>query len=219
MIHYNIVMKLIEYLENVYGYDTPIFLKDVRIGRKSKTAIKEAFYRETKKGTITRESNGIYSLKRKDDEFPYSVSFEKIVEQRFICDAPASSPVKDFFRIGYYSGLTFLNQIGISQQVPAVLEITTNNTKSIKRYYYATGRTAILRKPKTKINYFNYQILQFLDMFSYVSLEEIKKNKELLIKYIRKNGFTKRDFTTYISFYKDNTLKKIVEGGLILAFM
>ena len=55
-------MNLVKYLTDIYGYDTPIFLKDIRIGRKSKTAIREEFYRATKKGTIER-SNSIYMTK------------------------------------------------------------------------------------------------------------------------------------------------------------
>ena len=55
-------MKLVDYLSNVYGYDTPIFLKDVRIGRKSKTAVKEAFYRAVKRGQLERKKDGSHFM-------------------------------------------------------------------------------------------------------------------------------------------------------------
>ena len=56
-------MDIVNYLTTIYGYNTPIFLKDIRIGKKSKTAIKEAFYRATKEGKMIRNSNGIYYIK------------------------------------------------------------------------------------------------------------------------------------------------------------
>ena len=47
-------MDLVNYLFTIYGYDKPIFIKDVRIGRKSKSAIREEFYRATKNGKLER---------------------------------------------------------------------------------------------------------------------------------------------------------------------
>lgn len=212
-------MKLVDYLSNVYGYDTPIFLKDVRIGRKSKAAVKEAFYRAVKRGQLSNDGPGVYSLKNKSEELTNVVTFEKIITNKFIYEGNPYSGLELFSTCGYYSGMTFLNQIGISEQVPAIPEITTNNTSSKKRFYSALGRVAIIRKAKTEVDFTNYKILQFLDMFHFVSLEEVKKNKELLRKYIIDNQFQKYQFKQYIRLYNDQTLKKIVEGGLIDAFM
>ena len=211
-------MKLVDYLSNIYGYDTPIFLKDVRIGRKSKTAVKEAFYRAVKRGQLEREKSGIYYLKS-NKEFGSGITFRNVVEDKFVYSDRSTPGMEEFFICGYYSGMTFLNQIGISEQVPAIPEITTNNTSSKKRFYSALGRVAIIRKARTEVDFTNYKILQFLDMFFFVSLEEVKKNKELLRKYIIDNQFQKLQFKQYIGLYNDQTLKKIVEGGLIDAFM
>ena len=61
-------MELVSYLKQIYGYDTPIFIKDVRIGRKSKTAIREEFYRATKRGDLSNDGPGVYSLVNKTNE-------------------------------------------------------------------------------------------------------------------------------------------------------
>ena len=214
-------MEIVSYLTSIYGYDTPIFLKDVRIGKKSKAAIKEEFYRAYKKGEIVREGPGVYSIANKNNDFVSSgvVTFEKIIEAKFMYEKNCVDEYKELFVCGYYSGLTFLNQIGMSQQVPAILEITTNRTSSKKRNYVALSRIAIIRKSRTTINCTNYKILQFLDMFYFVSMDEVKENKQLLRNYIINNGLSKRDFSQYIGLYNDNTLKKIVEGGLIDAFI
>ena len=211
-------MNIISYLESVYGYATPIFLKDVRIGGKSKAAIKESFYRAVKEGKLERQSNGVYYI-RKKQEFGGGIFFEDIIEKKYIYSDYADCDLKKLFVIGYYSGMTFLNQIGISEQVPAILEVTTNNTSSNKRIYVSRGSKAIVRKARTEVTYQNYKMLQFLDMFHWLSLWEIKEKKELLRKYIVDNYLTKHQFSEYIPLYSFQTLKKITEGGLLDAFV
>ena len=211
-------MNLISYLTDIYGYDTPIFLKDVRIGRKSKTAIREAFYRAVKRGDIERKSNGIYFVRSKK-EFGSGVLFEDILKEKFIYDSGVYPGLELFSTNGYYSGLTFLNKIGISQQVPAILEVTTNKTSSKKRYFVVGKRVAIIRKARTKVDFHNYDILQFLDMFHFITMEEVIENKELIRNYIKEKQLSKYQFEQYIKFYSTQTIKKIVEGGIIDAFV
>ena len=211
-------MDIVNYLTQIYGYNAPIFLKDIRIGRKSKSAIKEEFYRATKRGEIVRKSNGIYYVKG-NNEFGSGITFEEIIQKKYLYKDDVAIGFEELFVEGYYSGLTFLNQIGISEQVPAVLEVTTNKTSSKKRYYSSGKRIAIIRKSRTEINFQNYKILQFLDMFYFVSMDEVKKNKELLRTYIKDNCLTRSQFTKYIGFYGTQTIKKIVEGGIIDAFI
>ena len=212
-------MNIISYLENVYGYATPIFLKDVRIGGKSKAAIKESFYRAVKDGKLERQSNGIYYLK-KEQEFGGHITFDDVIERKFLySDYAEDRKLRELFVIGYYSGMTFLNRIGISEQVPAILEITTNNATNNKRFYVSRGSKAIIRKARTEVTFQNYKMLQFLDMFHWLSLWEIKEKRELLRKYIVDNYLTKHQFSEYIQLYSFQTLKKITEGGLLDAFV
>ena len=209
-------MKVIEYLKEVYGYSVPIFLKDIRIGGKSKQAIRKELSRATNDGKIVRETQGVYYLPEETSFGTHSVvSFETVIEKKFIKD-DYGIPGLELNIYGYYSGQTFLNQIGISQQVPAVLEITTNNT-SCKRIYSCNGYKAILRKCKITINRFNYKALQFFDMFYLLDKEEVKEHYDLLFDYVRKH-LSKSDFEQYIGLYSTRIMKLIVEGGLINAF-
>ena len=207
-------MNTISYLKEVYGYATPIFLKDIRIGRKSKTAIRKDLSRAVERGEIIREKNGVYWFKE-DTDIPREVSFEQIIELKFINDDHGLSGY-DLDIFGYYTGLTFLNHIGITQQVPAVRTIATNNT-SCTRVYVANGYSAIIKKGVTQINRANYKALQFFDAIKSLNIDEIIKNKDLLKKYIL-NNLTKDDFGGYIRHYPSSTMKKIVETGLINAF-
>lgn len=208
-------MNIVSYLKDIYGYGTPIFLKDIRIGRKSKSAIRKELSRAVKQKLIVREAHGIYYIEEENEEFPSTVSFEEIVERKYIRD---DFGIKGFDLnvYGYYSGQTFLHRFGLSQQVPAILEIVTNNC-TCKRTININGRLAILRKGKTEIDHTNWKILQFLDMISSLQSYEINENKERLLDYISEN-FTKHHFVKYIGLYSNKVMKKIVEGGLINAF-
>ena len=209
-------MKVIEYLKEVYGYSVPIFLKDIRMGGKSKQAIRKELSRATQNGEIKRKSQGVYYLSETTIlGTPSIVSFEKVLERKFIKD-DYDIPGLELNIYGYYTGQTFLNQIGLSQQVPAKIEIATNNT-SCKRLFNIGQRTAILRKGKITINRFNYRALQFFDAFHLLSEDEIKENYDLLFDYIRKY-LNKSDFEQYIGLYSTRIMKLIVEGGLINAF-
>ena len=212
-------MNLVNYLKDIYGYDTPIFLKDIRIGGKSKAAIKEEFYRAVKRGELNRDGSGVYSLVNNTNDLINVVTFEKIIENKFIYIENYMPGLESLQVCGYYSGQTFLNMIGISEQVPAVLEVTTNRTSSKKRYYSALGRLAIVRKARTEINFNNWLMLQFLDMFSFLSLDEVIKNRDLIVSYIKKQKLTRNMFMVCIRFYGSDTLTKIMNGGLIDAFI
>lgn len=205
-------MNTIAYLKERYGCGVPIFLKDIRIGGKSKTAIKQALYRANKNGEIQKETNGLYFFPR-DDMFSSGIYFDDYLRVKYICDDRAGPCAELFNTVGYYSGLTFLNMFGLSEQVPAVIEITTNNTASKKREIEINGRRAILRKAKTKVTYQNYKTLQFLDMIALLSKEEILASKEKLFSYAK--TLPPKDVTTYMGLYGTQTMKKLVETGLL----
>lgn len=211
-------MNIVNYLQTIYGYDNPIFINDIRIGGKSKTAVREAVSRAYRKGLICRKGTGVYYFKG-NKEFGSGISFRQIIEKKYIYADNAPDELNKLFIEGYYSGLTFLNEIGISQQVPAVYEITTNKTSSKKRIYIFNGFEAIIRKSRVKVDFKNYKLLQFLDMFYFLTLDEVKNNKDLIINYAKKIGLTKQSFFMYTNEYGPKTFKKIIEGGILDAFV
>ena len=206
-------MEIIPYLKEIYGYDTPIFLKDIKIRKKSKAAIKQELYRANKRGDINREANGIYYFKS-DKEFGSGIRFNELIEKKYVRDNMGFPGLEKVNVYGYYTGVTFLNQIHYSEQVPAVIEITTNNCKSNKRMIKLTGMMVVLRKPKTKITSANYKTLQFLDMFRWMDIQELenKKTRDFLRKYIASSSITKTQVNDYIKLYSKETTQKLIVG-------
>lgn len=214
-------MNTIEYLKEIYGYENPIILKNIRIGGKSKTAIRQELCRSYKKGMINRFSPGVYYLNKEKTSSltglkKSELGFDNYIENRYIKNNQLIYP--DLFIYGYYSGQTFLNIIGISQQVPGKKEITTNNTSSKKRTIYLKGRYVIIRKPKIEINYKNYKYLQFLDMFHFLSDDDFNENINLISLYIKNNKLRKNELSKYLYLYPTRTIKLIFESRLINDF-
>ena len=207
-------MNVVGYLKEIYGSGTPIFLKDIRIGRKSKTAIRAELSRATKKGLICRKMDGVYYFPT-NGEFFTGILFEDVIEKRYIKGKNVRPEFEDLDVYGYYSGITFLNRMGLTEQFPMALEITTNCTSSKKREIMLLGQRAILRKGRIEINYQNAKILQFLDMFNYLDEWEVKENKKRINDYIRKSGFGK-ELREYLHLYDFATIKKITEGGILI---
>lgn len=207
-------MNTVSYLKEIYGYSVPIFLKDIRIGGKSKVSIRKDLSRAVEKGEIARDGQGVYYFDPKNG-LPTSLSFTEILVHRFVRDElTLLGVVLDTY--GYFTGEAFLNSIGISQQVPAVYEIVTNNT-SCKREFKYGGYKAILRKSKIPINNQNYKILQFLDAFYYLNFDDVIKNKDILMKYILEN-FSGSQYIKYIELYPKKVSALLLAGGLVSAF-
>ncbi|HHU27759.1 TPA: hypothetical protein GXZ54_01200 [bacterium] len=119
---------------------------------------------------------------------------------------------------GYYTGLTFFNKLGLTTQVPNVIEVTTNKEKSNKRTININGRKVILRRGKVFIDNDNYKVLQFLDMFNMIKLYQIEENYDILKKYITENDFNQKNIVNLLPKYSSKVIRLIFESGLINEF-
>lgn len=203
-------MELVNYLKQKYDLNTPIFINDIEIDGVSSDNIRQCFSRLVKNKLIKRYVNGIYYFPKKTIIGESTLSFEDVIFRKYI---NADSKI-----IGYYTGLSFLNKLGMTTQVPNVIEVTTNIEKSKKRDINIKDRKIILRRGKVLINNDNYKILQFLDIFNQVELYQVKENYDLLKCYILNNKFKKDDLQELLPKYSKKTINLIVESGLIYEF-
>lgn len=207
-------MNTVAYLKQIYDFGEPIFVDRIRIGRKSKNAIKEDLYRATKKGLIYRKRKGVYYFKS-DREFDPGITFEQILESRYIKDDLGLPGFEEINRYGYITGFAFLNMIGLTNQVPMQIDIVTNNIKSKKRTIRNGMQVAVIRKAKEIINNTNWRAFQFFDMFYILTVEDIKRNREFLIDYMKKN-ISSFMFSHCLQLYGDKIADKMTAGGITI---
>ena len=169
-------------LETIYDpalINKPLFIEDFVNEETNYDTAKTLLSNYVKTGDIRRYSQGIYYIPKKTVLGYSSLSFESIIERKYIFE--------DKKVFGYYSGNSLLNMIGLSTQVPNIPEITTNNEATRKRKVKIGKRYVIVRKSDIEINNDNVLYLQFLDIFRYADIEQIKENKDKVASFFDEN--------------------------------
>ena len=119
-------------------------------------------------------------------------------------------------KIGFYTGITALQQAGLSTQISNVPEIQTNNESSKLRRVKVGNQEVILRKARVRINNENIAVLRFLDIMSIASanfLDTVKKG--ILKKWIDENGITREQVMQFAPVFPDKSMRNLVESGVI----
>lgn len=204
------IMQLYDYLLKNYGYDNPIIVNELEVGQYKMNAIRQAIYLLEKEDKIVRYSTGIYYIARDTIFGKSKISFEIVIKKKYIEND------RDIY--GYFTGLYFKNLLGLTTQMVNTPEIVSNKEFSKKRTVEMCGRNAIVRKSNVVITKANAKILQFFDLFKYLTFEEVNTYKEQLINYIKENSLSKQMVVEYLSYYSKKVIDLIVRSGLIYEF-
>ena len=172
-------MSVLQVIFNPSLINKPLFIEDFVDDETNYDTAKTLLSKYVKTGDIKRYSQGIYYIPKKTVLGYSTISFESIIERKYISDK------NEIF--GYYSGMSLLNMLGLTNQVPNVPEITTNNEATRKRKVRIGRRNVVLRKSIIKINNDNYLYLQFFDIFRYADQEIIESNIDNIIKFFNDN--------------------------------
>lgn len=204
---------LLEYIKNNYEQGEPIFLQDINIENMSNASIRQGIKKLVQKGELARYDQGIYfipkvsRLKGKSNLAPDVVARYKYIKRRGEI-------------IGYYSGHTFANKLGLSTQVPVKEEMVSNNMAAIVREIELGGRTYIVRKSSVIVDADNYRVLQLLDILKDIekySDDEIS-SKEIIVDYIKKSNITRKEVEKYIAAFPIKVYKTIFDMRLDYVF-
>ena len=183
-----------EMLTEKYKEGEPIFFSDIYNGEISKSALTQQLSTLCKKGLLAKYDNGIYYLPKKTRlKSSVGPTADTIAKYKYIS--------KNGKTDGYYSGNTFANQIGISTQVPHVIEIVSNNTNSAPRDVKIGNRRFNIRKPLISITNENVYILQMLDLLSNLDTYSdyaYEDARKYFLKYIEAHKITRDDVDQYI---------------------
>lgn len=183
-----------ELLTEKYKEGEPIFFSDIYDGEISKSALTQRLTSLCKKGLLAKYDNGIYYIPKKTRlKSAVGPTADTIAKYKYIS--------KNGKIDGYYSGNTFANQLGISTQVPQVVEIVSNNTNSAPRDVKIGNRRFKVKKPLISITNENVHILQMLDLLSNLdtySDYDYDDVRKCFLKYIEAYKITRDDIDHYI---------------------
>lgn len=203
------------YLLEYYGYNEPIFLNYLSVDDVSNNAVRQTVKRLVASGFLKRYDNGIYyipkngSLLGKSYLDPSMVIMRKYVENKYE-------------RYGYVTGLSFANQLGLTTQMPAVMEVVTNRESTNGRMIMVGNQKVRVKKSSIPVSETNAELLQLLDIVGqaekYTELT-IKETINILITYMQKKKFTKKQLSEVTAALTGATAKKLIEWGMIYEFI
>lgn len=143
-----------EYLEKAYGYNEPIFISEIQLEGISDNALRQYFKRMVQSGDIIRFDTGVYYLPKASRILKKSyLDPMKVIIRKYIKNAGET--------YGYFSGATFANQIGLTTQMPTVLEIVTSREST-------KGRIVTVDCQKVRLNvHLSKLLLRMQDCYSF----------------------------------------------------
>lgn len=204
---------LYDYLLSHYHVNEPIFVSDIDLPVKD-NYLRQMFKKLCDSGKLRRYDTGIYYLPGESRlKGGITLSTRMVANYKYV----SRNGQVD----GYYCGYTFANQLGITTQVPFVIEIASNEASASVREVSLNGQRIMLRKPKTEITNQNYRVLQFLDLLKDLDQyadNEITNLPEIIANYVRSNEITQESIDQYIQLYPDKTFRNYYEMRLYDVF-
>lgn len=199
-----------EYLTEHYAPGEPIFLSDIELPQMSDENIRYHLKRLTDQDIIRRFEAGVYYFPKMNLFGERAeLSVDTVVMHKYIRRRGK--------RVGYYSGYTLANRMGISTQVPFTEEITSNFAPAPVRELTIRNRKYVVRRPVVEITEDNVQVLQFLDC-----LKDIERCAEVDMEYCgqilsvfaKNHEITKSKIDRLIAYYPLKIYKAIYETGV-----
>lgn len=202
------------YLLENYGYNEPIFLNDLKIEGLSENAVRQSVKRLVAKGFLERYDNGIYYIPKAGGLLGKSYLDPLLVIMRKYVRSKSET-------YGYITGMYFANQLGLTTQMPAIVEIVTNKEATNGRTITVGNQKVRIKKSPIIVSDNNVKLLQFLD-----GVSQVEKYTELSMietidrmqSYIKVMNFTKAQLSEVSSKLTGTTAKKIIEWGMIYEF-
>lgn len=198
---------LYDYIREHYKEAEPIFFSDLERGNITKSALNQQLKKLCDKGLLMKYDMGVYYIPKMT--LLHSVvgpNADMVARYRFISKGNNID--------GFYSGNSFANQIGITTQIPRIVEIVSNNTNSSNREVKIGNRRFYVRKSIVEITRENVYVLQMLELLKNLDAYldySYTEAKEKFAEYIAIHEIKRSDVDCYIRNYPMSTFKYYYE--------
>jgi len=201
---------LYDYIIRNYKEAEPIFFSDLERWDITKSALNQQLKKLCEKELLQKFDTGVYYMPKKTLlKSNVGPNADMVARYRFISRGDNID--------GFYGGNSFANQIGITTQVPRVVEIVSNNTNSSDREVRIGNRRFYIRKPVVEITKENVYVLQMLELLKNLDAYldySYEEAREKFAEYISIHGIKRSDVDMYIRKYPLSTFKYYYELGL-----
>lgn len=201
---------LYDYILKHYDEAEPIFFSDLLIEGTTKSALNQRLKTLCQNGCLAKYDTGVYYRPKKSLlKSAIGPNADMVARYRFISKGDNVD--------GFYAGNSFANQLGISTQVPRVVEIVTNNTNSSAREVEIGNRKFYVRKPVVPVTKENVHVLQMLELLKNLDAyldETYAEARDRFVSYISMHGIKREDVDRYIRNYPGTVFRYYYELGL-----
>ena len=200
---------LYNYIKDHYKQAEPIFLSDLLRMNINELVLNQQLKELCEKGSLQKYDEEVYFIPKKSKlNLAVGPNADMVARYRFISKGDNVD--------GFYAGNTFANQIGISVQVPYVIEIVSNNVSDNGEVLIG-NRRFVVRKPVVPITKENVYVLQMLELLAKLDTYldcSYEEAREKFAEYISVCGIAKSDVELFIKEYPKSTFKYYYELGL-----
>ena len=203
----------IDVIRENFKIDEPIFTEEI-LKLFPKYSNMQVF-RYIKQAIINKElvqfSKGIYYMSKKTIFGDSTITADAVVKKRYLINKGE--------RYGIYGGHTLQNMFQVTDQVPFVLEIVSNNESSRKRMIEIDGRRFILRKSHTNITKDNYGAYTILQLFDDLSSGEIIGNdaREEILNFKKKNNVSDEQLINMSIYFRKKVVNNMLNNKILYA--
>ena len=203
-----------DFLLEEYGENEPIFLNDLSIEGMSENEVRQSVKRLNNSGFLKRYDKGIYYIPKQSSVLNQSYLNPNVVIMRKYIENQGEV-------FGFITGISLANQLGITSQVPAVLDIVTNKEATNGRNVQVGTQKVRIRKPIISISKNNVAFLQFIDLLNnvekYTELDDCQ-TRSILIAYLRHLKLSKNQLYELAFTLTGAVSKKLIEWRMIDEF-
>lgn len=201
-------MEFYNYLITQYGYNEAIIFKEIQFNEYSKPWLKKSMASLCKEERLIRYDKGIYYIPTETVLGKSKLDPRKLIMKKYIKQGDEA--------IGYFSGTTFMNMLGLSTQMPNVMEIYTNNEKATVRKISIGKQNVRLRRARTDINNENVQTMSFLELMNSTDASFYDDNRrQIVADFIEEKEITRKMIAKYSPYFPDKAMRTMIESEMI----
>ena len=204
-------MVLMEKLNSAFKPNTPIFMEEIQtiLSKYSRPRIYQLIAEAVGDGALIRYDNGVYYIPTKTLLGVSKLNPQKIIEKKYIGSGDSV--------YGIYGGTLLLNSMGVTTQVPTVIEIFTNNETWRRREVMVGYQKVVLRKARMPITTENVGLFRLMEFFNSIDINKMDRNTSFaaVIAYIREKKWTRDEIIAYAQNFPAKAVKNLLQSGVL----
>ena len=204
-------MEFLKALTRQFKANEPIFQSSIRVKGMSSDNLRQSLSRLIARGELIRFQRGIYYIPTETPFGKSRLNVERVIEKKYIQTERETQ--------GFYAGLWLENLIGLSLQVPGVMDIVTNVEKSRCREIVFGGQRLRLRRPRIPITTANAAVLQFLELMNRLEPRQFESEQlAKLNRFAMSQNMTNEQINEFIDFFPSKASKNMIRTGVVHVF-